>query len=203
VKRTLAALTIVAAASCVGSGGPRGVPTGDGPLVGVYRASIDDGSGTVRHAKLWLWAERPDRLHAELVAAVGGVRFVLDAGGGKACVVDVSDATAYFGAAGPAAVEALVGVRVSIGDAVEALLTGSPPAGVRVDRRGGAVGELPESFVIAEGSRVLELKRIRFERGSAAGDGLGTGRPPAGMSVRPIHELPAAAEPARAGGDGG
>jgi hypothetical protein len=203
VRRAAAAVLCIAAASCAGSTGTRGVPAGGGPLIGVYRATVDDGSGARRHAKLLLWAERPDRLHAELLAAVGGVRFVLDAGGGAACVVDVADGTAYVGDAGPAAVDGLVGVGVSIEEVVAALLSGESPAGVRVERGGGAAGELPERLVIAKGPRGLELKRVRFERGSAASDALGTGRPPTGLRVRPMEDLPAAAgSPPEQGGGG-
>jgi hypothetical protein len=192
VNRAAAAVICIVAASCAGSRATRGIPAGDGPLIGVYRATIDDGTGVRRHAKLLLWAEPPDRLHAELLAGVGGVRFVLDAGGGAACVVDVSESTAYAGDAGPAAVDGLVGVRVSIEGVVGALLSGVAPPGVRVERGGGAAGELPEWFTIAQGDRGLELKRVRFERGSNASDDLGTGRPPARMRVRPIEDLPTA-----------
>jgi hypothetical protein len=169
--------------------------------VGVYRAAIGDDSGKVRHVKLLLWAGVPDRLHAELLSPVGGVRFVLDAGGGAACVVDLSDAIAYSGGAGPQAVEGLVGLRLSIEDAVRALLSGTTPAGLRVERHGGADGELPEHFSIADGRRSLELTRVRLERGGTRSGGLGTGEVPPGMTRRPLEDLPPAS--GVAGVDGG
>lgn len=203
MRRAAAAVICIAVVSCAGPSRVRRVPEGNGPLIGVYRATIDDGSGARRHAKLLLWAEAPDRLHAELLAAVGGVRFVLDAGGDTACVVDVAEATVYTGDSGPAAIDGLVGVRVSIGDVVAALLSGTSPDGVRVERAGGASGELPERLAISQGARALELLRVRFERGSSAGADLGTGRPPAGLRILPMSELPSSSGVPPGAGSGG
>jgi hypothetical protein len=202
VRRAAAAAICIAAVSCAGSTGVRRVPEGSGPLIGVYRATLDDGTGARRHAKLLLWAAAPDRLHAELLAPVGGVRFVLDAGGGAACVVDVGEATAYAGDSGPAALAGLVGVGVSIGDIVAALLSGASPEDVRVERSGGAPGELPDRLVLAQGARALELERVRFERGSGGNGELGTGRPPAGMRLLPMSALPATTGLASRDGEG-
>jgi len=158
-------------------------------LVGIYKAEIDDGRGPVRRAKISIWAERPDRLHAELIAPIGGVVYVLDAGGDHACFVDVAAATAYVGEAGPAAIEALIGVHVSVVDAVAALLTGSSRDGLAVARVGRGDGGLPESIRIADGSRSISLTRIRFERGITDPRALGTGVPPERLAVRPIDSF--------------
>lgn len=164
------------------------VPPGDGPLVGVYKATIDDGA-KVRHAKLSLWADPPDRLHAELYGPVGGVIVVLDAGPGKVCVVDVNAATAYTGDDGAAAIEALVGVRVGTAEAVAALLAGTSPPGWTVEREGPAGSTLPDRLRIAQGARSVALSRQRFERGSADSRALGTGEPPPRMAVEPLSAL--------------
>ena len=195
MKRVLLGLLGLAAAACAGAHRDDGMPAGVGPLVVVYKAAIDDGRGVVRRARLSLWAERPDRLHAELIAPVGGVAFILDAGGGNACIVDVAAATSYVGEDGPGAIEALVGVRVSVADAVEALLHGASPQGLVVTRAGGADGALPETIRIADGARSLVLDRLRFERGNTDPRALGTGIPPKRLPVRPIESL------ARSGGD--
>ena len=192
MRRAVAATCLVTALGCVSLHGPKDVPPGDGPLVGLYRAAIADASGTVRHVKLLLWAGPPDRLHAELLSPFGAVRFVLDAGGGAACVVDLAQSIAYSGPAGPQAVEGLVGLPVSIEDAVGALLLGTTPEGLRVERHGGAAGDLPDQFVIADNHRTLELTRVRLDRGGTSSATIGTGRAPPGMTERPLDQLPAA-----------
>ena len=178
------------------------VPEGSGPLIAVYKSVIDDGHGATRGARLAVWAERPDRLHVELIAPVGGVTFTLDADGNRACLVDVATGTAYVGDGGPGAIEALVGVRLSIAQAVTALLEGVAPEGASVTRRGAAVGALPDEFRIADGARSLTLDRLRFERGSADPRTLGTGNPPAHLAVRPLASLaPESSREAERGGD--
>jgi hypothetical protein len=190
VKRLATAALVIAAASCGGGREPGGVPQGDGPLVGFYRATISESGNPSRRVKVMLWAESPDRLHVELMAPVGGVRFALDAGGGRACVVDAEAATAFVGSAGPEAIEALVGFPVSIAGAVEALLTGAAPEGIRVSSRSGESGRLPDSLTLDAGGRSLVLERVRFERGKS-GASLGRGEPPTGMATRPLEELAA------------
>jgi len=179
------------------------VPTGAGPLIVVYKAVIDDGHGPVRGAKLAVWAERPDRLHAELIAPVGGVTFTIDAGGGKVCIVDVAEAIAYVGEDGPRAIEALTGVGLSVADAVTALFDGVVPPGLTVTRAGSAMGSLPESLRIADGTRSLALDRVRFERANTDPRKLGTGVPPANLVVLPIDRLApeASGEPHPVGAD--
>ena len=203
MKRVLIGLVGLATVACARDHRGDGVPAGVGPLVAVYKIAIDDGSGVARRARLSLWAEAPDRLHAELIAPVGGVLFVLDAGGGNACVVDVAAATAYVGTGGPGAIEALVGVSLSVSDAVAALLHGASPRGLAVTRGGGADGTLPETIRIVDGARSIALSRVRFERGRTDPRTLGTGTPPTQLPVRPIESLAreTGLEPARPGGN--
>jgi hypothetical protein len=191
VKRLLLPLCGLAALACAQAHRNDGVPVGGGPLIAVYKPSIDDGRRVARGAKLAVWAERPDRLHAELVAPVGGVTYILDAGDGNACVVDVASATAYVGPDTPGAIEALAGVRVSIADAVAALLDGVSPAGLTVTRVGGTGGTLPERIRIDDGARSLALQRVRWERGRSEAATLGTGIPPGNLPVRPLGDLSA------------
>jgi hypothetical protein len=190
VRRLAAAALLLAAASCGASREPGGIPQGDGPLVGFYRATLSQSGHPPRRIKVMLWAESPDRLHVELIAPVGGVRFVLDAGAGRACVVDAEEATAFVGSAGPEAIESLVGFPVSIAGTVEALLTGTAPEGVRVSGRSGETGRLPDRLTLDAGGRSLMLERVRFERGKSRAS-LGRGEPPAGMATRPLEELAA------------
>ncbi len=203
MKRLLLGLCGVAVLACVETHRDGGMPAGSGPLIVVYKAAIDEGQGARRGAKLALWAERPDRLHAELIGPVGGVTYILDAGGGNVCVVDVSAATAYVGEDGPDAIAALTGVRVSVADAVAALLDGVSPAGVAVTRVGGLDGALPDTLRIEDGARSLVIERVRVERGRTDPDALGTGLPPDRLRLRPLGNLSgdAVREPAPPGGE--
>ena len=177
------------ALACAPVGHNANIPAGNGPLVGVYKATIDDGHGAVRHVRMSLWAERPDGLHVEIFGPVGGVTFALDAGAGALCVVDVARATAFAGRDDPEALEALVGVRLAASSAVAALLSGASPAGLTVTRDDALPGALPGTLSIVDGNRSVTLSRIRFVRGTADASALGTGTPPAGLTVRPIEDL--------------
>jgi hypothetical protein len=166
VKRAAAASALLAAIACARSHGTAGIPPGSGPLVGIYRATI----GAVG-------------------APVRGVRLVLDAGAGSACVVDPGAQAAYAGDAG-ASLERIVGVRLSIADLVEALLTGTAPAAARVQRSETAAGSLPDRFTITDAGGALDLTLLRFERSTMPEGRLGTGVPPQTMTVHPLDELP-------------
>lgn len=190
MKHALSLLTAITVVACAPSHRANTIPAGDGPLVGVYRAAIDLGRGAaLRHTRVSVWAEPPDRLHAELLSPVGGVRFVIDAGGGETCIVDVAAATAYVGRDEPGAIEKLVGVRVSAASAVAALLYGAAPTGLTVTREEATSGVLPDRIRIAEGTRSITLARIGFARGSADAESLGTGIAPPGLTVVPIESL--------------
>ena len=129
--------------------------------------------------------------------------YILDAGGGNVCVVDVGAATAYVGEDGPDAIAALLGVRVSVADAVAALLDGVSPPGLALTRAGGADGTLPDTLRIEDGARALAIDRVRVERGRTDPLALGTGLPPDHLRLRPLMNLArdAAREPAPAGGE--
>ena len=203
MKRLLLGMCGLAAFACVQPRADDGVPAGSGPLIVVYKAAIDEGRGARRGAKIALWAARPDRLHAELTPPVGGVTFILDAGGGNVSIVDVAEGTAYVGKDGPGAIGAFTGVRVSVADVVAALFDGVAPLGIAVSRVGEAEGALPETFRIEDGARSLAIERLRVERGRADRRALGTGVPPNGMRIRPLADLleVVAPGPARDGGE--
>lgn len=189
MRRRIAALALAATLACAKDRSPAGVPPGSGPLVAVYKVEVSDGGARAAGAKISLWAGEPDRLHAEIVAPVGGVTFTVDAGFGRVCVVDVAQGVAYAGDDGADALEALVGLPLSIGDAVAALLHGVAPAGVSVTREGGEDGALPSGLRISDGRGFLLLSRVRIDRGRVDAGALGTGIPPARLPVHPLKEL--------------
>ncbi|HEX4825484.1 MAG TPA: hypothetical protein VFV19_14370 [Candidatus Polarisedimenticolaceae bacterium] len=190
MRALAAALALAAAVSCAGRHPAASMPPGTGPLVGLYRASIADPEGRVRKLKLLLWAQAPDRIHAELLGPVGGVRLTVDAGPGAAAVIDHESAIAYAGVPSPDDVRRLVGVPLAVPALVEALLSGTKPDGLRVERV-GAPG-LPERFTVAGGGGTLTLELVHLTRGSDAAAALGTGAPPPAMTVRPLEEWEAA-----------
>lgn len=189
MKSALSLLLGVMAVACTSAHRVERIPGGEGPLVGLYKAAIDEGRGTIQRASVAIWAQPPDRLHAELSGPLGGVLFVLDAGAGQACVVDVVAATAYAGPDDPRAIEALVGVRVSVADAVAALLSGASRGGLTVTRDDTQDGSLPASVRIVDGGRSLALKRVRYVRGKKQSESLGTGVPPSKLLVLPLENL--------------
>ncbi|NIM01539.1 MAG: hypothetical protein GTN89_11940 [Acidobacteria bacterium] len=163
-----------------------------GPQAAVYRARFDPGpSERARKFRLLVFAAEPDRLHGEILSAVGTTELVLDAGGGQVSVFFVRDRTAYVGAADADVLEALTGVRVSVGDFVQALLGHVPaaPGGApqwSLDRTGRPY---PDRIGLKDGERSFELqiKRVRAIRADPAT--LGTGQPPDGALRRPLEDL--------------
>ena len=187
MRRWAIALVTIAATACGGHRASR-IPEGDGPLVATYRAEFAREGEPVRRAKLLVWAEAPDRLHAEFLPPVGGSVVTVDAGGGRAVVVDVEAGTAYVGGAGPEALAPLTGVPIGVAEAVAALLDGTVPAGASVEREGEGPGTLPSRFALALGSSRIGLTRLRWERTTRDPATLGTGEPPKGLPVRSLDE---------------
>jgi hypothetical protein len=169
--------------------GTGGMPSGDGPLVGVYKAIVSGEGAPRRSATIHLWAALPDRLHAEVVTPVGSVTLTLDAGGGRVCLVDVSEGTAYAGEDDAGALAAIAGVPLTAGDAVRALLAGVAPAGYTVTRDGGSDPGLPEHLRIEGGARSAQLTRVRLVRLGTSEAALGTGDPPGRLAVRPLADF--------------
>jgi hypothetical protein len=188
VKRAAIALATIAAAACGAGRNPSRIPEGDGPLVAAYRAEFSREGEAPRRARLLVWAAAPDRLHAELLPPVGGSPVTLDAGGGRAVLVDVAERTAYVGDAGPEAIGSLTGVEIGVAEAVAALLDGEAPAGATVEREAETPGALPARFALQVGDSRIGLTRLRWQRGAGRESDLGTGAPPEGLRVRPLAE---------------
>lgn len=188
MRRALAAAVAAVGVGCAARHGIGTTPAGHGESVATYRAVLQEDERPTRRVRLVLWVARPDRLHAEIVPPIGGVRFTLDAGGGRACVVDAADGVAYAGSDGVDAVDALTGIRITVPEAVAALLDGAAPPGWSAERDGDAPGELPRRLHLASGPRSMTLTLEHVVRSAAAGP-LGTGAPPAGLPVRPLEEL--------------
>ena len=188
MKRRAIALVTIAAAACGGSHRASRIPDGSGPLVATYRAEFVREGEPARRARLLVWAEAPDRLHAELLPPVGGSPVTLDAGGGRAVIVDVGAKAAYVGDAGPEALAPLTGVSIGVADAVKALLEGVAPDGASLEREGDPPGVLPAHFALTVGGSRIGLTRVRWERTSRDASTLGTGEPPSGLQIRPLAE---------------
>jgi len=188
VKRAAAALALAAAVSCAGSRAPASMPAGSGPIVGLYRASVVDADGRIHKLKLLLWAQAPDRLHAEILGPVGGVHLTVDTGPGAAAVVDHDAAVAYAGVPTAEDVSRIVGVPLEVPALVDALLSGAAPDGMRVERTGER--GLPERFAVEGRGGSLRLELVRLTRGTAEETTLGTGVPPPAMTIRPLADLP-------------
>ncbi len=176
------------------AGGRRG-PSTDLPTaeaVGLYRATVFDAEGGSRRFRLLLFAARPDRLHGEVLSAVGTTEMIVDAGAGMMSVTFTRDRLAYVGKADPEAMEKIMGVGLPLTAIVSSLLAGAPvDGGYEVQRVPAAGGGLPRELHIsaAGGKLVLRLKRLR--PAPSRPEILGTGAPPDGMTVLPLEELEA------------
>ena len=160
-----------------------------GPVVGHYRARLDNGAGVTERFKLLLYAARPDRLHGEVLSPTGGTVLIFDGGDGRIAVTFVRDRVSYVGSAGRDALEKLVGIPLTLEEMVRGLLSG--PTGDETysllrepDREG-----LPESLEIRAQGRTLSLQLKRLRALRSAEESLGTGIPPRGMDPRPLDRL--------------
>jgi hypothetical protein len=185
-------LAAIALLSCAGGrrGPSTGLPTAE--AVGLYRATVVDGEGRAKKFRLLLFAAHPDRLHGEVLSAVGTTEMIVDAGSGRMSVAFTRERLAYVGEAEPEALEKIMGVGLPLAAVVQRLLTGAPGDGDYEVLRTPATGEgLPRALEIgaAGGRLVLKLKRLRPSPSRPAN--LGTGTPPDGMTVLPLDELEA------------
>lgn len=167
----------------------RGNDVESGSSYGLYRAKLVQADGQSRRFRLLLFALRPDRIHAEILAPTGSPVFLLDAGGGRAALAFPRDRRVYVGAADPAILESLIGLRLDLTMLVEALLgSESPASGLVLERVASGDGELPDrlSIQVAEGRLDLELRKLSSVRGAV--DDLGRGTAPPGLDVHPLEE---------------
>ena len=201
VGATLVA-TVLAGPACHERRG--GAPQGPEPVpVGVYKGVIDDGEGKTRRFGLLLWADLPDRFHAELLPPVGGPEVIVDGGGGRLAITLVRERTAYVGPASRAAIEAVAGVPVPVEDLVRWIVVAADPVprDVEVTRQPERAGGLPKRLEIRAGGRTLTIERRRLDARGALAAGAGTGAAPPGVAERPLEELPGAAAAASLGAD--
>jgi len=188
-----AALALALAACLLASCAPRRrAPPGAAPgaEMALYRAALHAEEGERRRFRLLLWAEAPDRFHAEALTPVGGTAVILDGGGGRMSVVVPGERAAWAGAADADVLERVIGVRVGLEDLVGLLpgRGGSPPEGYEVERAPPGPG-LPRTFALRGGGGSLALERRRLEPLRVSTDALGTGSVPPGLDVRPLEEL--------------
>ena len=163
---------------------------GEGPDFGVYRATLARPSDE-RHFRLLLFAALPDRLHAEVLPPVGSPSLVLDAGEGRISVLSSRDHVAYVGDAKGDALRKAIGVDTTVGALVRAIVSGEvEDAGVAIERDPPQGPGLPRRLLLHgdAGSLELTLVKIRKSRGDDAG--IGRGAPPAGVTTRPLEDLP-------------
>ncbi len=190
MRRALA-VWVLTLAACSAAHKLDRIPEGDGPLIGVYKASVVDDAGRRRRLTASIWAAAPDRLHVEIASPVGSVAYVIDAGAGKLSVTDTAARVAFAGADDDTALGSLVGVRVSGSAAVAALLSGESSGTIHVERDALPGATLPRRVTIVEGARAITLSLSRFVRGGFDPASLGTGEPPAKLPVRPLRDLSA------------
>jgi len=186
------AATVLAATACHERRGE--IAAGDATgSIGSYRGVADGEDGKARRFRLLLWAELPDRLHAEFLGPFGGPELILDGGGGRLAITLVRDGTSYVGPASSKAIEAVTGVPVPLDVLVRWILTGpgDVPAGIEVTRDPANAPGLPLMLEIREGERKVRIERRRLEGVAALAGGTGTGAPPPGVQEKPLYELPA------------
>lgn len=200
-------LLVALSLACAGRG--ERLPAGPdaGPLVGLYKARLEEDGGRSERFRLLLFAAKPDRIHGEVLSPVGGPVLIFDGGAGKIAVTLVRDRVAFAGPAGPEVLEKLIGVPVRLEELVESLLSGGGHDETRTVLREPAGREgLPERFEIRAGGRSLRLQLKRLRALQRRDGGVGTGDPPAGMELLPLERFEPLREwereAAAAGGEG-
>jgi len=161
-----------------------------GERYGIYRGTYTAPDEEPRRFRVLLYAALPDRLHAEVLPPVGGPKLILDGGGGRLAVTLPGRDESWAGAATGEELGPILGFPLSLRELVVAVLEGASLGDdVGMTRLPPTGGELPQTFELRfEGRRLrLDLERRRTARGSAAT--MGTGAPPPGTDVRPLHEL--------------
>jgi len=166
---------------------PSAVPL---PEIGVYRGRIEGRDGDTRKFKLMLYVAPPDHLHAEVVSPLGSTVMIIDGGDGRLAVTLVKEGVSYVGQAQEEILERILGLRLSLEELVQGILTGDAGrAGHTVIRGEGPEDGLPGSITFRsdDASLTLELKKLRPLRGPP--ETLGTGEPPAGTEIRGLDDL--------------
>ena len=161
-----------------------------GQPYGIYRATYGAPDEKPHSFRVLLYAALPDRLHAEVLPPVGGPRLVLDGGGGRLAVTLPGRDESWAGAASGEHVGRVLGFPLELHELVGAVLQGTSLGGdVAMTRVPAAGGDLPRTFELRFEGRWLRLDLERRRRARGAAADMGTGTPPPGTEVHPLHEL--------------
>jgi len=159
-------------------------------MMGVYRARLEDPQGRSRRFRLMLYAILPDRIHGEILSPVGTTEVIIDGGGGRVAVTLPRKRVAYTGDGDAAALEKVLGVRLSLEQLVRGLLgheSASP--GYEVAREPAGETGLPDELRIDGGGHRLILRLKSTQPLRVSTETLGNGEPPPKMDVRPLAAL--------------
>lgn len=196
---SLLCLLGLALAGCAGRRVAEG-PVDSRDSLALYKARVDQGARTGRRFRMLVFGATPDRLHVEIFPPIGGAELIVDAGPGRLAVTLVDERRAYVGRPSAAAVERMLGLPLELETLLRVLLQGGTlPEPWRVAREPALGAGFPARLEIGHGERRLELELKRVQPLRVDASTLGTGRPPPGMEVRPLDELP----PLLAEADGG
>lgn len=189
--RVIAVLAIaVSAAACAVRRGEAGPLPSGARSFGSYRATYRDATDRVSRFRLLLYAELPDRLRVEVLAPIGGARWIVDGGEGRLAVLFLDERVAYSGNADAQALERILGARLGLSALVEAIVSGSRGSGgPDFDREPAREPGLPRRFDLRSGAGRLRLERTSWKEVRGGGP-IGRGSVPPAFELRPLSELP-------------
>jgi hypothetical protein len=168
--------------ACGGHRAPHQAPSAESRSadVGIYRATLlRPGEDAVRFRAM-VFAELPDRLHAEVLGPIGGVVLVIDAGAGRLAVTVPQQRLTFVGEANAGNTNRVVGIPLAPSEMVEALLVGElARSDVEVRREPARNSALPRKLDVSVSGTTLRLELRTVERASL-GRAAGTGTPPPG-----------------------
>ena len=171
--------------------------------MGVYRSRIEAPGGEAKRFKLLLYAELPDRVHAEILSPVGTTEVILDGGGGRIAVTLPRERVAYVGTGDTTALEQVLGLSLTLEQLVQALLgAGSSVEGLAYVREPPGTPGLPREFEIESAGNRLRMRLERTAPLRVSTAEFGNGEPPAGVEQRPLEALRDVALPEDAAGGG-
>ncbi len=173
--RALSLLLLLAAALGCGAGSrTQPTPTPEQVVVAAYRGSVASPGGKRVPFRAWVWAERPDRMHVEILPPLGGPEWIVDAGSGRLAVTEVDAGTCFAGEETPGALARWLGVPTDVPGLVASLVD--------------ADGAFPEIFEL-RGDALGELRMERTGFRLAPRGALGRGEPPPEIRVVPLEGL--------------
>lgn len=173
--RALSLLPVLAAVLGCGAGSrTQPVPTPEQVVVAAYRGSVTSPGGKRVPFRAWVWAERPDRMHVEILPPLGGPEWIVDAGSGRLAVTEVGAGACFAGEETPGALSRWLGVPIDVPGLVASLVDADGSFPEVYELRGDALGE-------------LRMERTGFRL--APRGALGRGEPPPEIHVAPLEEL--------------